>query len=270
MKTTIGMLKAIKIGKGHGRLLVGGAAAVLLAGCTTLTVRSDYDASASFAGLQTYTWVDAKRYETGNPAIDNPLLADRIRASVDELLEPKGFRRLIAPGTPDLRLSYGLVARETTRTYYGGGYGYYGTYGYRFGHFGRFGQFGRFGHFGHFGPGSYGPYYQVPALRGTLVLNVIAAENSEVIWSGWASGLLSDDPTPEDVDRYVLEALQEILAEFPPEPEEGKHGFMVSATVTCSDATTTARITRGRPALHVERPKVNFPGASTRSRSTLP
>ena len=238
MKTTIGMLKAIKIGKGHGRLLVGGAAAVLLAGCTTLTVRSDYDASASFEGIQTYTWVDAKRYETGNPAIDNPLLAERIRASVDELLEKKGFRRSIDSDTPDLQLSYDLVARETTRTYSGGGYGYGGAYPYRFGHFGHlrrfghFGHFGRFGHFGHFGGfgyGSYSSYYQIPALRGTLVLNVIEAQNSEVIWSGWASGLLSDDPTPEDVDRYVAEAVQEILAEFPPEPEEGKHGFTVSA-----------------------------------------
>lgn len=214
-----------RIGKERARLLFGGVAAIVISGCTTLNVRSDYDASASLAGLQTYAWVDGKRYETGNPAIDNPLLAERIRVSVDELLEKKGFRRSIGSDTPDLQLSYDLVARETTRTYSGGGYGYGGAYPYRFGHFGHFGRFGHFGHFGHFGGfgyGSYSSYYQIPALKGTLVLNVIDAERSAVIWSGWASGLLSDDPTPEDVDRYVAEAIHEILAEFPPEPEEGK------------------------------------------------
>lgn len=217
-----------RIGKEPARLLFGGVAAIVISGCTTLSVRSDYDASASLAGPQTYAWVDAKRYETGNPAIDNPLLAERIRASVDELLEKKGFRRSIDSDTPDLQLSYDLVARETTRTYSGGGYGYGGAYPYRFGHFGHFGHFGRLGHFGGFGYGSYSSYYQIPALRGTLVLNVIDAERSAVIWSGWASGLLSDDPTPEEVDRYIAEAIHEILAEFPPEPEEGKHGFMAS------------------------------------------
>ena len=213
----IGTLK--RLGKERGRLLLGGVAALVLSGCTSLDVRSDYADGASFTGLQTYEWVDSDRSETGDPAIDNPLHADRIRTSVDELMEDKGFRRSTAPGTPDFRLSYEMLATETTRTYYGtGSYGYRHRYGY-----------------GHFGHGFYGPSFTEPALKGTLLLNVIDAGSDEVIWRGWASGILPADPNPEDVDHYVAEAVQGILVQFPPKPEEGEAG-VVATTATESRA----------------------------------
>jgi len=223
----MGMFK--RLAKERGRLLFGGAAAIALSGCTSLNVRSDYADGVSFTSLQTYEWVEAGRSETGDPAIDNPLLADRIRAWVDERMEDKGFRRMINAGTPDLRLSYEMLATETTRTSYGtGGYPYGHQYG--FGHFGHFGHFGRFGHFGH---GFYGLYSQRPALKGTLLLDVIDAKTDEVIWRGWASGVLPDDPDPEDVDHYVAEAVREILVEFPPQPANGRPGLVASsATIT--------------------------------------
>ena len=223
-----------RLGKERGRLLLGGAAALVLSGCTSLDVRSDYADGASFTGLQTYEWVDSDRSETGDPAIDNPLHADRIRTSVDELMEGKGFRRSIAPGTPDFRLSYEMLATETTRTFYGtGGYGYrhrYG-YGYRYGYRYGYGHYGHYGRFGHYGHGFYSPSYTEPALKGTLLLNVIDAGSDEVIWRGWASGILPADPNPEDVDHYVAEAVQGILVQFPPKPEEGEAGF-VATTAT--------------------------------------
>jgi len=226
----IGTLK--RLGIERGRLLLGGAAALVLSGCTSLNVRSDYADGASFTGLQTYEWVDSDRSETSDPAIDNPLLADRIRTSVDELMEDKGFRRSIAPGTPDFRLSYEMLATETTRTYYGtGGYGYRHRYSYSYRHRYGYGHYGHLRHFGYFGHGFYSPYYTEPALKGTLMLNVIDANTDEVIWRGWASGVLPESPNPEDVDHYVAEAVQGILVQFPPQPEAGEAGF-VATTAT--------------------------------------
>ena len=49
-----------------------------------------------------------------------------------------------------------------------------------------------------------------------MVLDVVDARTNELIWRGWATDELDDDPTPEAVQKYVREAVEKILEEFPP------------------------------------------------------
>ncbi len=52
-------------------------------------------------------------------------------------------------------------------------------------------------------------------LEGTLVLDIIDVRTEKVIFRGWASKSLDSDPSPKKVRRYVTEAVEEILEDFP-------------------------------------------------------
>jgi hypothetical protein len=179
-----------------------------------MQIRTDYDDQVSFSQLRTYDWVNEEAAGGDQPAINSPLVNRRIRHAVDSALAALGYER-ITTGTPDFQVANRIVAKEETKVYpsYGyGGYGYGSYYGY--GGFGR-----RFGRYRGLGYGGYSPYYGSGRVRnyvrGTVVLDVVDARTNELIWRGWASESLSDNPEPDRVQRYVNAAVQKILAEFP-------------------------------------------------------
>ena len=64
----------------------------LAAGCSSVTVKTDYDRSASFANLHTYAWRPGRPSPTGDPRFDSPELDAQIRAAVDRVLASKGYQ----------------------------------------------------------------------------------------------------------------------------------------------------------------------------------
>ncbi len=223
-----------------------------IAGCASLKVRTDYDELASFAELRTYDWVDQGVHEplvadngdgystNGNgsgsaePAIHSPILGRRIRGEIDSELARLGYRRDVS-GAPDFRVAFKVLTEKETDTYSGGYGGSYSPYSFGHGGFGHggfghggfgHGGFGHggFGHggFGHFGLSPYyGSSYYGPAIvrqyvQGTLVLDIVDGRTNELIWRGWATDRLDDDPKPKQVRHYVTAAVQKILEEFPP------------------------------------------------------
>ena len=60
-----------------------------------------------------------------------------------------------------------------------------------------------------------GAGYVSEYLQGTLVLDIIDVRTDEVIFRGWASKSLDSDPSPKKVRKYVTEAVEEILEDFP-------------------------------------------------------
>ncbi len=199
-----------------------------LAGCATLQVQTDYDPEVSLRQLSTYDWVDgeadADAYVSGAPALDSPLLKRHIRDAVEGELSRMGYRK-VTSDPPDFRISYSMIAEEKLRIDGPYGYGGYGGYGgYRFGGYGSYGR--------SFGLSLYGgrylrPYYGYPSygyggggyvreyLQGTLVLDIIDVRTEEVIFRGWARKSLDSNPSPKKVRRYVTEAVEEILEDFP-------------------------------------------------------
>ncbi len=181
------------------------AVVLVLAGCASLQVRTDYDQQASFAPLSTYDWNGGEVDAGNNPAVNSPLLGKHIRGAVEGELDRMGYRK-VTSGTPDFRIAYRVVAEEESYGYggsYGYGRSYYpGRYGFRFfggGHFSPYGYGGYSGAgYGYAGAGRVREY-----LRGTLVLDITDARTGEVIWRGWASKSLHQDPRPEKVRMYV-------------------------------------------------------------------
>ena len=183
------------------KLSVMGLAALTIAGCSSTQIRTDFDPRASFRAMRTYQWVDQPVTTARHPAMNSPLVAERIQNAVDAQLAAHGYRRVeITP--PDFKITYYMIADEkvdisTTNGGYGYGHRYYNNYYYGY-------------------PYAGSTTYADSFLQGTLVLDVIDPETNDVIWRGWATKDLDDNPTPEEVDRYVKNSVRRILERFPP------------------------------------------------------
>lgn len=205
-------------------MALGLCAVVLLAGCASTQIRTDYDRQASFEGLRTYRWIDREHGVGGHPALESPLLGRRIQDAVDGELARLGYRK-VASGRPDFRVAYRVIAQEETidDVGYGSHYGHH--------HSGHFGHFGHLGHLGH------GPYYDsgltYDRLRGTLVLDIFDARR-KLIWRGWAERTLAHNPKPASVEKYVRKAARKILAEFPPSTGKPPDGERPAVPLTAS------------------------------------
>ncbi len=205
------------------------AVAVLtITGCASLQVRTDSNPQASFGQLTTYDWTTQTVHAFGHPAVNSPLVEQRIRQAVDSTLRHMGYQR-VTTGAPNFHVRYSIVAEPKTRVdpgygYSGYGYGGYGYGGYGYGGSG-YGSYYRrgylgygYGGYGHRGFG-YGSYYGSSRVReyveARLVLDVVDARTNELIWRGWATDDLDRNPRPEAVQQYIEEAVEQILERFP-------------------------------------------------------
>jgi hypothetical protein len=157
----------------------------LVAGCSSLKVASDWDRSVSFSKYRTYRWAPTPRSQTESAGTHFSLLDKRIRAAVDRELAAKGYS-LRQSGQADMLLVYRAKVRDRIDVYE--------HYGYR-----------RWG-------GSVGVHQY---REGTLtILMVDPAMDEQVVWQGWATGVVHDEP--EESEQKINEAIAKILARFPP------------------------------------------------------
>ena len=180
-------------------------ACAMLAGCSTLEVRYDYDPKADFAGLKTYDWLEEPKKPTGDPRIDdNTILKSRVHTAVDSALAAQGFRQVETD--PDFLVAYhvSLDRRQSVQTLnsyygYGPGWGYgYGAY-YRPGYWAG-------------PPETYVYEYE----EGTLILDIVDPETKELIWRGSAQDEVSFKSSPEKDQKQLDQAVTKMLENFPP------------------------------------------------------
>jgi hypothetical protein len=174
----------------------------ILIGCSTLRVSQDYDLKTNFSGLKTYGWQSETHKKTGDVRVDNPLLHNRIRSAVDIFLSQKGYQK-VAKETPDFYVDYAYTVRtkvETDDVSGGVGFG--------------IGTYGRYGGFGVSTGGSVSTYDE-----GILVIDIITPGNNELIWRGTGTRRISQHSDPEKTTMNVNEAVEKILAQFPPQPK---------------------------------------------------
>ncbi|HYP71098.1 MAG TPA: DUF4136 domain-containing protein [Variovorax sp.] len=161
------------------------AAAALLVGCSSPTVKTDFDPNARFSSYRTYTWI-------AQPTGGSPLMQQRIVDGIDAKLKAKGWQP--APDG-DVRVAAHVTTQErqdyTT---------YYNTVGYGWG-------------WGGMGPGmatTTAYTYEV----GTLVVDMFDAKTKRAIWRGNATAT-----TPENSDKVpqlLQTSLDKMFADFPP------------------------------------------------------
>jgi hypothetical protein len=113
------------------------------------------------------------------------LFLNRIRETVNTELKAKGLK--VTTYKPDFLIAVHVGTEEKQRTYT-----------------------------------TYGTYYQVPQRRQyrykemSLLLEFVDAKSTELIWRSEAKGFFEANMTPEKLDKFVKEAVQKTLKNFPP------------------------------------------------------
>ena len=180
-------------------LIAIGAAALLAWGCAGVSVSSDYDHTADFSQLKTYSWSPKAQPVTGDPRIDNNALLDsRVRAAVDLELALKGFQKA-STGTPDFWIAYQAAIQQkvdvmTLNNYYG--------YGYNRGINSMSGWDNE----------TITTTYD----EGTLILDIADPKTNKPLWRGSGQAEVNQNRTPEQREAKINEAVTQMLAKFPP------------------------------------------------------
>lgn len=174
------------------RVLALVAGAVLaVAGCSTLSISTDYDKAADFSSYRTFTWKD-----TGE--LKDSLWSKRIEGVFSDTLASKGLRRVDSGG--DLWVAaHPRLSKETQINTYNTGWGYgYGWYGY-----------------GGMGMATT-TVTEIPV--GTLMIDLVDAKKKELVWRGVASDTLNTDPnrTAEDREKKLRDVAAQMFAGYPP------------------------------------------------------
>ncbi len=178
-----------------------------LMGCAgTMKVTTDSDPSAKFSNLRTFDWYSSSQKSTGDARIDNPLLDARIRKIVEEELALRGYEK-VTDGSADFYLHYTLVVNEKTSVESVDGYYGYAAPAWQYGHGYYSGQQG-------YGTAATEVYtYEM----GSLILDILQADNQKLIWRGSAQAQIKESPTPEQSSQRITAAVKKMLDKFPPQ-----------------------------------------------------
>jgi len=176
------------------RTLVALLVALALAGCSRITVTADHDPSANFGALHTYAWRPGPQQGVGDPRFDSALIDKRVRAAVDRVLASKGYRAAAPGNTADFLVGYHAVVRQKTSAQT-----INQMYGYR--------VVALPG-----GPGAHAHDYD----QGTLLIDVIDPTTLQLLWRGSGTGVVDPQANPEKREQRINDAVERILADFPP------------------------------------------------------
>jgi hypothetical protein len=188
------------------RLLIALAWACL-AGCSSVTVNTDFALDQDFSQFHRYAWhPDGVKKSASLDALGGDIFDNRVRRAVEDILASKGMSR----GEPaDFYINYSVVTedRMSVQTYdtyagYGPGWGYprwgYGPYYYPYG-----------------GGTQTSVYYYK---QGTLIIDVVDAKTNKLAWRSTAEGPVDLEGTPEQREQGLRKAIGKMFERFPPEP----------------------------------------------------
>jgi hypothetical protein len=163
--------------------------AVSLAGCSTLQVKTEYDASAAFPSYRSYAWLATAPGAEQAAAIRNPAVRTLVVTAIDREMAKKGLVRTTTDANPDFYVSViGWGQSRVEVTSYGYGYA----------------------------PGMYHAYPAVAVeqyTNGTLLLDFVDAKTKALFWRGTAADTFN---SPDEVQAKIDEAAKELLAAYPP------------------------------------------------------
>ncbi len=172
-----------------------------LAGCSTLSVQTDYETDYDFKRLKTYAWLEGEE-PSKDIRINNSLIINRVVNAVNSNLQSMGYI-LVDKDKADFHVTWfgGIEDKmrvETINTYYGDiGYSYH-HWGYR-----------------SYWPGS--RTYTFEYQQGTLIIDIADSRSKQLIWRGTGKEYLEENETPEEITANINQIVAEILNRFPPD-----------------------------------------------------
>lgn len=151
-------------------------------------VVTDFDPKANFSQYKTFMWI--KR-----PHMQDPLMDDRIVNAINAELTAKGWT-LVQEGA-DVGVAAHVATKKghTLETFYSG---FGGGWGWR-----------------HWGGGMGMATTHVETyLVGTLVVDLFDSRTKQLVWRGWATDALPDDPKKET--KKLDKDIEKLFKNFPP------------------------------------------------------
>lgn len=170
---------------------------IILCGCSTVSVTTDYDHTANFAKYRTYALEPPPKAPTLSPSADAAL-----RTTLREELAARGIIEVPPGSKPDLAVVPHVRTQEkyTVQQYQSWGYGP-GVWPYYGGYYGTW----------------YGAPYTYNAIssytEGTLVLDFVDTSNQTLVFRGVGKSTVSNKPDA-NADK-IREAVSKIVASLP-------------------------------------------------------
>ncbi|TDN87122.1 uncharacterized protein DUF4136 [Salegentibacter sp. 24] len=167
--------------------------AILVTSCSSVRVASDYDREVNFDQYETYAFF--------KPGIDKAEISDldkkRILRAIEEVMQSKGFTK---SENPDLLVSIFTKTNENINIYQNNMMGW----GYGWG----------------WHPWYWGSGFNTVnrTSEGTLYIDLIDAQDKELVWQGMGTAALASDVSKKQ--ERINEIVEEILEKYPPEIEE--------------------------------------------------
>ena len=165
---------------------------LLAAGCSSVSVSHDFDSKTDFANLRTYSWITAPESTSENVQRElqkNSLIESRVKKAVNRQLAAKGLRETTQD--PDFLVAFHTGVQDKTDVQsWGYGYGYWGMRG--------------------------GGVSTIHYQEGTLILDFIDPKSKNLIWRGVGKKVLSGKTSPEESEKTINTAVEEILKKYPP------------------------------------------------------
>ena len=168
------------------RLAVAAVAAIVLTGCAPMKVFWFPEPGVDFGAYRTYAWAPAVPVATGDARLDNnPFFHDYLRRAVDRALVERGIEK--AEGAPDLLLHYHASVDQMIDL--SGVDRYTGVDHDRL-------------------PEAYD--------AGTIVIDLIDARTTRLIWRGWAESSLDGVVDNQAwMEERIDDAVARVLAKLP-------------------------------------------------------
>ena len=165
---------------------------VLLTGCSTIKVNTDYDPDADLSAPKTFAIIH--KYLEG----ENTLTTDRITAALKSELKAKGY---IEVPRKEASLYFLFHTGVTSKTRIDTDYQYVNMYPY-----------------------SYGYGYRTVAIPQTreytyseakLIVDAVLPKNNKIVWRGTAVDYLKNYDSPEEKTLYINKVLKALMKKFP-------------------------------------------------------
>ena len=163
---------------------------VLSAGCSSMKVTTDYSEAADFGTLTTF------QYQEGDQTIadTNQLVHGRIVGAIKRAMEANGFTEV--DSNPDVHVTYyGEETQQVVLNTTHMGYGYGSSW-----------------HWG--GTATHSTTRPTTYRYGTLVIDIVTADEKELVWRGSATDTISKNP--EKNTAKINRAIEKLFERYPP------------------------------------------------------
>jgi hypothetical protein len=172
------------------------ASTLALAGCSTVTVTTDYDHSAKFGKYKTYQLAPAKQGQTLSPSSEAAL-----RDALHTELAARGITETTS-GHADLAIVRHVFTQDkvSMQQYTDWGYGYHNAWPYGYGYYGMWAG----------APQTYIDVHNYT--EGTLILDAVDAHTKKLVFRGTGTAVVGG---PDSNADKIRDAVKKMVAELP-------------------------------------------------------